>query len=894
MRCRLLAFIISAILGLVFTLNVPARSQEPKPLQLALKAQQLYNARELNEAADIWQQAADAFERDGDRQGVTKSLINKSQALQDLGLYPKACKTLLQAFTVDNRECSSEQIDVLLTNLRQQPKSLNSDRAIGLRSLGDVLRRQGMLEQSQRSLKLSLSATKDAAVSSSTLLSLGNVERALGDRTRTRWSYEEVTEIIDRQSPELALQPYQAAVNAYEKAATTASIPITKLQGQLNHLSLLLDLQEWWKQQTKRRVDSWSRLDRTNLTQRASSFLAKLDSQTDRQIQNLTTEIEFNLAYLPPSHQGIYAQINFVHSLMRLRSTQRVEFLLTQALQQARFLKDRQGETYVLGNLGQYYAQQGELERAVVLTRQALILAQEQNINGDTREISYLWQSQLGRLLKQQGKYESAIAAYIAAFNTLQSLRNDLNVNEQVVQFNFRQEVRPVYLELADLLLRSPSGDGASSLLSSQEFKSLMLSNSGINKANNLQNLNNIELARQVIESLQLAELDNFFQDPCSEVTDVAVQIDNIDSQAAVIYPIVLPERLEIILSLPGKPLKQVAIPINEREVNETVNLLYDRLYNKNVDNSAANIFSTIPLNPQEVRENIEELLPILKLIYSWTIEPLETDLASNQIETLVFVLNGSLQKVPLAALYDGREYLLEKYNIALVPSLQLTDSRSRARQQLKVLAAGVSQQVKIQDRIFPALTNVPQELSQIEVAFPASEQLLDGEFTTATIQNRLKSDFPVIHLATHGLFSSNPENTFIVTGDGKAIGIDRLSDLINANNAQKPELLVLSACETAIGDERAVLGLAGVAVRSGTRSTLATLWSVEDASTAKLMGQFYQEFKQPEIQKIAALRNAQLSLLQSLKLNQPVESLNKLPPHPYYWAPYVLVGNWQ
>ena len=891
---RLLIFIISAILGLVFTLNVPARSQEPKPLQLALKAQQLYSARQLNEAADIWQQAADAFERQGDRNGVTKSLINKSQALQDLGLYPKACKTLLQAFTVDNRECSSEQINVLLTNLRQQPKSLDLDRAIGLRSLGDVLRRQGILEQSQKLLQLSLSATQDADVSSSTLLSLGNVERALGDRTRDRLSYEEVTEIIERQSPELALQPYQAAFNAYEQAATTASIPITKLQGQLNYLSLLLDVREWWKQQTKRRVTSWSRLDRAELSQRASSFFAKLDSQTEWQIQSLMTEIESNLANLLPSHQGIYAQINFADSLMQMQRTQRVESLLTQALQQARSLKDKQGETYVLGNLGQYYAQQGELDRAIALTRQALILAQEQNINGDTREISYLWQSQLGKLLKQQGKYESAIAAYIAAFNTLQSLRNDLNVNEQVVQFDFREEVRPVYLELADLLLRSPSGDKASSLLSSQEFKSLILSNYGINKANNLQNINNLELARQVIESLQLAELDNFFQDPCSEVTDVAVQIDNIDSQAAVIYPIVLPERLEIILSLPGKPLKQVAIPINEREVNETVDRLYDRLYNKSVDNSAANIFSTIPLNPQEIRENMEELLPILQLVYSWTIKPLETDLASNQIETLVFVLNGSLQKVPLAALYDGREYLLEKYNIALVPSLQLTDSRSLDRQQLKVLAAGVSQQVKIQDRIFPALTNVPQELSQIEAAFPASEQLLDEEFTTATIQNRLKSDFPVIHLATHGLFSSSPENTFIVTGDGKAIGIDRLRDLINASNTQKPELLVLSACETAIGDERAVLGLAGVAVRSGTRSTLATLWSVEDASTAKLMSQFYQEFKQPEVKKIAALRNAQLSLLQSLKLNPPVQSLEKLPPHPYYWAPYVLVGNWQ
>jgi CHAT domain-containing protein len=179
-------------------------------------------------------------------------------------------------------------------------------------------------------------------------------------------------------------------------------------------------------------------------------------------------------------------------------------------------------------------------------------------------------------------------------------------------------------------------------------------------------------------------------------------------------------------------------------------------------------------------------------------------------------------------------------------------------------------------------------------MAFPASEKLLNREFTPTTIENNLNLDFPVIHLATHGLFSSNPDNTFIVTGDSKAIGIDRLSELINASNAQKLELLVLSACETAIGDERAVLGLAGVAVRSGTRSTLATLWSVDDASTTRLMQQFYQEFKQPGVKKIAALRNAQLSLLESLKLDPPLEDLAGLPPHPYSWAPYVLVGNWQ
>ena len=496
-----------------------------------------------------------------------------------------------------------------------------------------------------------------------------------------------------------------------------------------------------------------------------------------------------------------------------------------------------------------------------------------------------MWQSQLGQLLKQQGKIPEAIAAYNAAFTTLQSLRIDLNGNNQVVQFNFREEVRPVYLALTDLLLRSD--------ISKTELKSL---NSSLNSiaGEKFKENNNLELARQTIESLQLAELDNFFQDPCSEVEDIALKIDDIDPQAAVIYPIILPDRIEVILSLPGQPLKQFTTAIAQTKVDLTLDRLSDTLYNKSVDNSAINIFSTISLDPEEVNQNIRQLLPILGQIYTWLIQPLETDLESNQIKTLVFVLNDKLQNVPMSALYSGQQYLLEKYSIALVPSLQLTDSRKIERQELKVLAAGVSQQVEVRGEIFPALSNVPQELNRIEQAFPGSKQLLNEQFTVKALKNQLKSDFPAIHLATHGLFSSNPQQTYIVTGDKNAIGIDQLNNLLNTESLKPPELLVLSACETAIGDEQAILGLAGVAVRSGTRSTMATLWSVSDASTAQLMGKFYQEYKQPEIKKVDALQKAQLSLLESLKTNPPLEELKNLPPHPYYWSPYVLVGNWQ
>ncbi|MDJ0569462.1 MAG: CHAT domain-containing protein [Pleurocapsa sp. MO_192.B19] len=882
MQRRILVFLISAWLAVA--LHLPVQSQEPNALQLAQEAQQLYRAGKLVQSATTWQQAAALYQEQGDRLGRTKSLINQSQALQDLGLYPKACKTLLKAFEVKHPDCNNKELDKLIQRFEARENSyLTTTQGIGLRSLGDVLRRKGILDKSQRLLKLSVLATQDSTELGATLLALGNVEQVLGNQTRDRWDYDYVTEIIDRQDPELALEPYSDAFLAYEKTAVDEdALPITQIQAQLNYLDLSIKIEDWWQRQTTRRIQSWQRLNQMELTEAANNFSTLLKAKLDQTRDNLITAIEDNWTRVTPSHQGIYAQINYTKSLTRLGQTAKVKSILQTALKQAQTIQDKRGESYVMGYLGQYYGQQGQLNKAIALTNQALMLAEAQNINGNAREVTYLWQSQIGQLLEQEGKTAEAIAAYTSAFNTLQSLRTDLNANNQVVQFDFRQEVKPVYLQLANLLLQEDNNP--------QKLKSLTSINSTNTQKTDANH--NLELARQVIESLQLAELDNFFQDPCSETSDIALTIDDLDPQAAVIYPIVMPDRLEVIFSVAGKPLQKFTTVIPETTVNQTLDLLYDSLYNPSINNSAVNIFSTTPLNPRELEENTQTLLPTLEQVYNWLIEPLESELASNQIKTLIFVSNGRLQNVPMAALYDGQQYLLEKYSMALAPSLQLVDTQSIPREKVKVLAAGLSQQVEIQGEIFPALANVPEELRRIKAIFPQSRQLLDQEFTTESIRQYLQAGFPVVHLATHGLFSSDPQQTFIVTGDRDIIDIKTLSTLLGSTNSSKPELIVLSACDTATGDERAILGLAGVAVRSGS-STLASLWSVEDASTAELMSQFYREFENPTAKKADALQNAQLSLIKSLRARPPLAELKQLPPHPYYWAPYVLVGNW-
>ena len=871
---RIVIFALSV--GLAIGCHLPAGSQTDA-LTLASQAQQLYNTGQLTQAAARWESAARAFEAQGDRSGRIKSLINQSQVLQDLGLYPKACHVLLAAFTVESLSCSTSDLESSIQTFSAKT-SIAEIESIGLRSLANILQHKGELDLAQSLLMLSSTAIQDTAESSATLLTLGNVRQKIGNRTRDRWSYDKITEIIDRQDPQLALEPDLEAFATYKQVYSESSPLITQVQARLNHLALLIKIEDWWQQQIEKRLQSWQRFESTRMVETAQIFATSLSTQIEPAIASLVTAIEQNLKQLSPSHQGIYAQINYVHSLMNLGQTELVEPILQNAWQQAVAIEDRLGQSYALGYWGRYYGKvPGKLSQAIALTNRALILAEAENSNGDVREISYLWQSQLGKFLQQTGRHEEAIAAYMMAFDTLQSLRTDLNANDREVQFDFRQEVKPVYLELASLLLSSEPQTAAKSLNSINSDSS---------------SPDRLELARQVIESLQLAELDNFFQDPCLETANRTITIDELDPQAAVIYPIILRDRLELILSIAGKPLQRFTTNVANTTIEPTLEALRNALYNPSINNSAVNILSTTPVNPTELAENTQTLLPMLQQVHTWLIEPLESELATEQIETLVFVLNGKLQSVPMAALYDGKQYLLEKYGVALAPSLQLLDTQTVSRNQLKVLAAGLSQQVEIRGEIFPALNNVPEELKQIEAVFPQSRLLLNREFTIDSIEQQLEAGFPVIHLATHGVFSSNPEQTFIITGDRNIMGINTLNSLLNSSS-RRPELIVLSACDTATGDERAVLGLAGVTVRSAS-STLATLWSIDDASTTRLVGRFYRELDNPGTKKVTALRRAQLSLIDSLRTNPPLAELKELPPHPYYWSPYVLVGNWQ
>jgi CHAT domain-containing protein len=901
-RKRILGLLAS--LGLITALSLPVLSQsepvEPlKPVQLAQQGRELYEAGKLEQAIKTWQQAAVAYETAGNSEGMTESFLNTATAQQALGIYSQSCDTLLQAFDLDKKqtdcpsllqEAQSRESNLIGGDLAGQSKSVTSitaidyiakqpdslNKATGLLRFGDYLRESGYPRVASRVLKRSLETAEklgEPRTKTAALISLGNTERDLAKRQQNQFPPQTVAvgtisgqlnlAESERNFSQAALRKYQPALEYYRQAATETPSELNGLKAELNELSFLLDTWEFWQEATTEVINNSSRLGITDreflakVQQGAVTLQYQLSQDLQPQIVSLTTHIEPQISNLPTNRTGIYGRINFAESLIRQGRTDRQTVnILTTALQQARQTKSVTGEAEALGYLGSLYEKEAKYPEARRLTEIAL-----QTVPAtEYPEISYRWHAQLGRILVAQNPNQrpQALSAYEASFNTIQALRSDLATTP----------VEPIFREYIKLLLvEKPTAS-------------------------------ELEKARDVLESLQVVKLDNFFRDPCSQVADEPVIIDNVDPHAAVIYPILLEDSLEVIVTLPGKPL--VHYSTKEQNIGrEDVETTIDKLRRRSLINPGfAEAIRGARGNEQQVqiaqnsqKESIQnDILPLAGDLYDWLLKPITNELTANKVNTLVFVLDGSLRNIPMALLYDRNDgkYLIQKdYNIALSSGLQLTNPQPLQRQSIKVLAAGVSKEY--QD--FPPLPKVRDELAQIKQTFKNSEILLDDRFTQDSLRQKLReSDYPVVHLATHGQFGSTSDRTFILSGANKdaLINVNQFDDLLRSRNersSQPIELLVLSACNTAQGDERAILGLAGVAVRAGARSTLATLWGANDEATAELMSTFYDTLAaNTNISKAKALRSAQLSLLE-----KPNSQYN----HPYYWAPFVLIGNW-
>jgi len=781
---------------------------------------------EMELAYDSWRDATQIYRRLSDEEGVTGGLLNQAQALQGMGFARRACDTVLQ---------------VLDAPLYSEQRAVSSEQCQGL-AMEDVV-------EIQRSIDI----RENPAVSVAVLQGLANGLRSIGEFDRSRIVLKRSLEMAEtiaseesiarvsldlgnteasaaRRARELNIQQdediaFDRALQYYHRAAEvrTAS-PALQLRSNLNALALIRDL-------TREEIHP-------------------------NDIETRVRSIQTQLTALPPSRFTVEARVKFACLALncdRLSDTEppavpgfslvEVENQLNLAKEEAQQLGDDRSQAYVLEAFASLYTlQDRNFDRAKLITLQAIERAERAN----TREILYRLYWRMGYFSKEQNPinlelepiYFNTLNYYKKALDILTIIQLDLNTLDPDSRFSFRDRVEPVYREYADLLLRPEAV--------SQEA---------------------LQIAAQTIQALQIAEINDFFGIACLETQPV--DLTEIDSDTATVYAILFFDRLEIIANFGG-----------------------DRFYRYREFGEIGLTFEFLEISLKEK----SELKSLAQQAYQKIIAPLETDLQAAEVSQIVFVLDGQLRSVPMSVLYDGERYLIEKYAIAVAPSLQLLAPKRLETPKIRVLAAGrqnFNSLVLDDTRIAPGtqlsnLKYIDDELNGIqEVA--DTQQLFEETFTVENLQRGVHSlKYPILHIATHGRFSNFAESTFIVVD--RLLRSTELADILQVDDPSGRndlDLVVLSACQTAQESDRAVLGMAGIAIRAGVRSIIGSLWNVNDRSTSQLMQYFYNALSdRDDFNKAEALRQAQIALIRG--------EAGEAYQNPHYWSPFVLVGNWR
>ena len=518
------------------------------------------------------------------------------------------------------------------------------------------------------------------------------------------------------------------------------------------------------------------------------------------------------LARLPASRSKVYLLIE----LANLEQPEAIE-ILSQAAKTASALEDKRALSFALGALGNTYEKKGDLKQALSWTQEAQKAAQEVFATDSL----YQWQWQAARLYQVIGADDSARDAYQGAIASVQSIRNDLLNAEKQMQLDIRSQVEPIYREYLSLLLKS--GDKA-----------------------------RIKEALNIADLLQLAQLQSYFEDDCLEIKSNS-QLNKAltRTDTVIIRSIILEDKTYLILRLPDGTVKSYPVSIKAKQLETQID------------------------NWRSLLETLssERYLALSQSLYDLLIRPLAKDLKAIAPSRIVFINDGRLRNVPMAALHDGQKFLIEKYVISYSLGLNSISKRKTKLDNLKTLVFGLT----VPKNGFPALTEIKQEIDDL-AKFLNVSQFFNQEFTRENFQQQLDKSYSIVHLATHAQFSGSFEHSFIQAFD-QEISLTKLENILSFSQ-QSIELLILSACQTAAGNERSILGLAGIAARSGIDSVVGSLWAVNDAKTANLMKNFYNNL---------SIENENLNESQALRAAQ-LEQIEQTLGHPGNWSSFIVI----
>jgi len=533
---------------------------------------------------------------------------------------------------------------------------------------------------------------------------------------------------------------------------------------------------------------------------------------------------------------------------------QNAEYAFQEAIRIAKTIPDKRSHSHALGQWGHLLKETGQLDKSLHFTEKAGLLAQKIK----APDLSFKWEWQEGQLNKALGDLEKAEASYNRAKNSLQKLPRFTPVGLKGKKVSFREGRGKFFMELTDIYFQ----------------RALKDTQHGEEQKNGADSrLTNLVKARSTMEEFKKAEIQDFYQDDCVEAYGQSMKlIDEILSnsppqmdppiQAAVLYPIVLPDRLELLLSLPHEKLQRLQNSggkVSETRLQEEVIRFREGLQTR---------------GEHTYQEPGTQL-------FKWLISPALTKLKRANVNTLIIVPDGPLRTIPLGALYnqDKERFLLQDFAIAIASGIRLPDPKPMQRDGLNILSVGLPSQ----------LPYVEQELSSLKNIFSGSiETLKDKEFTIKNVSKKMKGEpFTIVHIATHGKFEETIHQSYLTTGDDKPVNMRQLREMVGLFKFREAplDLLTLSACETAVGSDQAALGLAGVALNAGAKSVVATLWPVDDQASAEFISDFYRLLQDnPNIPLAEALKKAQNQMV-----NHDFDEYR----HPYYWAPFVLFNNW-
>lgn len=631
--------------------------------------------------------------------------------------------------------------------------------------------------------------------------------------------------------------------------------------------------------------------------------------------------------------------------------------LLYKALALSQKISDRKGEGLVYDTIGQTQLLLGNAPEALQFYRYALALRQQ--IGDRAGEVETL--SHLAELSAQQNKPETAVVFYKEAINRIEDIRKDLRTLTIAEQEAYTETVAHVYRSLADLLLsqeRILEAQGVLELLKVQELRNFTDRNRTRNSEGiitykrNFTNRTRTRNSRGIItykseaqvadshDSLiefglavkqceetqcsllsqkldQLEEINSAFEqtlkaleteirdrrandfeflDP-TKIVRKAQEILDAQPNTVIVYPLVLKDKLWVLWAADGGITRSIEVPgIGQAEIGNAVVRFRQLL--------------------QTPTSNLDALQATGKQLYDWLLPAeLTQELQANQIENLIFSLDNVTRYIPTDALFSGERYLIEDYNLSTIISAELTDTTSKLSPQAdatNVLALGLSKPVAG----FNSLPNVPDELDAIvrdamkpedPLGIYPGRELLDEQFTRRSMRDHLAGR-QILHIATHGEFipGNNAQSSYLLLGDGDKLPI---ADIERLRGLSQVHLVVLSACQTALGDSgqdgTEINGLSYYFLNGGAKAVIASLWNVNDQSTRALMEQFYTQLAQGEqMTKAQAMRSAKLKFIHaagsseaqgergSIRVDSSGSATQSYFSHPYYWSPFIIIGN--